>query len=290
MPTRTCASSALQAGNLDLIEYVPWQSMDAINADPKLKMDATDGPFMYLVFNGTQGPFKDARVRQAVCFAVKREDVAKAAFYGHASVLNGLPITSDSQFYDAKLAKYWSYDPDRAKQLLADAGLGGGFSCTLLSNITNGMHKSTAEVVQQNLAAIGINVQLALPEWANFVTLGNRGQYEFAVNGSTMDSNDPDGLTSRIDGSLSPSFARSAGLVIPELTKLLAAGRSELDMARRKAIYAQVQQVALEQVPACFLVLRSQAYAMQKNVQGFHDLPRQLTFYSGYTLEDAHLT
>jgi peptide/nickel transport system substrate-binding protein len=281
--------SALQAGNLDLIEYVPWQSMDAIGADPKLKMDSTDGPFMYLVFNGATGPFKDARVRQAVAFAVKREDVVKAAFYGHATTLDGLPITSDSPFYNAKLANYWSYDPERAKKLLADAGVGEGFSCTLLSNITNGMHKSTAEVVQQNLAAIGINVQLALPEWANFVTLANRGQYEIAVNGSTLDSNDPDGLTSLIDGSLSPSFARSTGLVIPELTKLLAAGRSELDLAKRKAIYDQVQQVALDQVPACFLVLRSQAYAMQKNVQGFHDLPRQLTFYSGYTLEDTYL-
>jgi peptide/nickel transport system substrate-binding protein len=282
--------SALQAGDLDLIEYVPWQSMDSIGADAKLKMDGTDGPFMYLVFNGAQGPFKDARVRQAVAFAIKREDVVKAAFYGHASVLNGLPITSDSPFYNAKLANYWSYDPDRAKKLLADAGVGSGFSCTLLSNITNGMHKSTAEVVQQNLAAIGINVQLTLPEWGNFVALGNRGQYEFAVNGSTLDNNDPDGLTSIIDGSLSPSFSRSTGLVVPELTKLLAAGRSELDLAKRKAIYDQVQQVALEQVPACFLVLRTQAYAMQQKVQGFHNLPRQLTFYSGYTLEDTYLT
>ena len=282
--------SALQAGNLDLIEYVPWQSMDAIGADPKLKMDSTDGPFMYLVFNGATGPFKDARVRQAVAFAVKREDVVKAAFYGHASTLNGLPITSDSPFYNDKLAHFWSYDPERAKKLLAEAGVGEGFSCTLLSNITNGMHKSTAEVVQQNLAAIGINVQLALPEWANFVALGNRGQYEFAVNGTTLDSNDPDGLTSLIDGSLSPSFARSTGLVVPELTRLLAAGRSELDLAKRKAVYDQVQQVALDQVPSCFLVLRTQAYAMQKNVQGFHDLPRQLTFYSGYTLEDTYLT
>ena len=47
---------------------------------------------MYLVFNGANGPFKDARVRQAVAFAIKREEVAKAAFYGHATVLGGMPI------------------------------------------------------------------------------------------------------------------------------------------------------------------------------------------------------
>ena len=282
--------SALQAGDLDMIEYVPWQSIDSIAANAKLKMDSTDGPFMYLTFNGATGPFKDARVRQAVSFAIKREDVAKAAFYGHASTLNGLPIPSNSPYYDEKLAHAWTHDLDRARQLLKDAGAGEGFSCTLLSNITNGMHKSTAEVVQQNLAEIGIQVQLALPDWANFLTLANRGQYEFAVNGTALDNNDPDALTSLLDGSLSPSFARSWGLPTPELTKLLAAGRSELDQEKRKVIYDQVQQVALDLVPACFLVLRTQAYAMQQNVKGFHNLPGQLTFYSGYTLEDAYLT
>jgi peptide/nickel transport system substrate-binding protein len=282
--------SALQAGDLDMIEYVPWQSIDAIAASAKLKMDSTDGPFMYVIFNGGNGPFQDARVRQAVAFAIKREDVAKAAFYGHASTLGGLPIPSTSSYYNAKLAQFWTYDPARAKQLLAEAGVGNGFSCTLLSNITNGMHKSTAEVMQQNLAAIGIQVQLALPDWANFLTLANRGQYEIAINGTTTDSNDPDSLTSLLDGSLPPSFTRSARLPTPDLTKLLAAGRSEFDQTKRKVIYDQVQQVALEQVPACFLVSRTQAYAMQQPVQGFQNLPGELTFYSGYALEDVFLT
>lgn len=282
--------SALQAGDMDMIEYVPWQSIDTIAAAaPKLKMDSTDGPFMYLVFNGASGPFTDARVRQAVAFAVKRDEVAKAAFYGHASTLGGMPIPPSSPFYNKDLANYWSYDPARARKLLAEAGVGGGFSCTLLSNITNGMHKSTAEVVQQNLGDIGIQVQLALPDWANYITLGNRGQYEFAVGGTASDSNDPDSLSSLIDGSMPTLYGRSYKLPTPEITSLLARGRAEFDQAKRKSIYDQVQKAALEAVPACFLVLRTQAYAMQQNVQGFHNLPGQLTFFSGYTLEDVSL-
>ncbi len=282
--------SALQAGDLDLIEYVPWQSIDTLDADPNVKLDKTDGPFMYLEFNGRSGPFKDKRVRQAVAIAIKREEVTKAAFFGHATTLGGMPLATNSPFYDEKLANGWTYDPARAKQLLSEAGLGGGFSCTLLSNVTNGMHKSTAEVVQQNLADIGIQVQLALPDWAGFVTLATRGQYEFAVNGTASDNDDPDGLSSVIDGSLSPAAARSTGMVIPELTKLLAQGRSEFDQAKRKQIYDQVQQVVLDEVPVCFLVSRTQAYGMRKNVEGFHNLPGQLTFYSGFTLEDTYLT
>lgn len=283
--------AALETGDVDLIEYVPWQSIDPLGKDPAVKLDSTFGPFMYILFNGrSASPFADPRVRRAVAFAVQRDDVRKAAFFGHASVAGGLPLASDSPFYNERLAQGWTYDPARAKQLLAEAGFGNGFSCTLLSNVTNGMHKSTAEVVQQNLAAIGIQAQLALPDWAGFVTRAARGQYDIAVNGTTSDSQDVDGFAAVIDGSLSPAAGRSANMNIPELTALLASGRAAFDQAKRRSIYDRIQQILLEQVPVCFLVKRTQAYAMRQNIQGFRNLPEQLTFYSGYTLEETYLT
>lgn len=283
--------AALQTGDVDLIEYVPWQSIDTLEKDPAIRMDSTFGPFMYILFNGRNGsPFADPRVRRAVAFAVQRDDVRKAAFFGHASVAGGLPLSTDSPFYDAKSAQGWTYDPAHAKQLLTEAGFANGFSCNLLSNVTNGMHQSTAEVVQQDLAAIGIQVQLALPDWAGFVTRASRGQYDIAINGTTSDSQDVDGFAAVLDGSLSPTAGRSANMPTPELTRLFAAGRAEFDTAKRKAIYDQVQTILLEQVPVCFLVKRTQAYAMRRNVQGFKNLPEQLTFYSGYSLEETYLT
>ncbi len=160
----------------------------------------------------------------------------------------------------------------------------------MLSNVTNGMHKSTAEVVQQDLAAIGIQAQLALPDWAGFVTRASRGQYDIAINGTTSDSQDVDGFAAVMDGSLSPTAGRSANMPTPDLTRLFAAGRAEFDTAKRKAIYDQVQAILLDQVPICFLVKRTQAYAMRRNVQGFKNLPEQLTFFSGYSLEETYMT
>jgi peptide/nickel transport system substrate-binding protein len=288
-PDENLRVAALQAGNVDLIEYVPWQSMTAIAANPKLSMQSTFGPFMYLTFNARSGPFKDPRVRQAVAFAVNREDIVKSAFYGRGAPLGGLPIPKGTAFYDATLADFWSYDPARAKKLLAEAGFANGFSATLLSTAQYGMHKITAEVVQQDLAAIGVNVRLNLPDWATRVALGNRGQFEFAVMGSAAESNDPDGLTPLIDGTLSPSYERSYDLAVPGLHKLLVAGRAEFDQAKRKAIYDQVQELVVKEAPIVGLCWRSQAYAMKKTVEGFHNLPGALTFYSGYTLEDTTL-
>ena len=281
--------AALQAGDVDLIEYVPWQSMGAIESDAKLTLQTTNGPFMGLSFNGAQGPFKNDLLRQAVAFAIKRDEIVKAAFYGRGAALEWLPIPPNSPYFRTDQERYWKYDPDRAKALLAKAGMPNGFSTTLLSTAQYGMHKSTAEVVQQNLAAVGIQVELNLPDWATRVNLGNKGQYEFCVQGTTMDNNDPDGLASLMDGELPPNNARSVGIRTPEIHALFAEGRAEFDEAKRKATYAKLEELAVVQCPMVGLAWRAQGYGMTKDVQGFTNLPSQLTFYSGLTLEETSI-
>ncbi len=277
--------AALQAGDVDLIEYVPWQSMQSIGANPNLRLDAVDGPFMCLLFNGSKAPLNDARVRRAIAHSIRREDIVKAAFFGQGSPLAHLPISDQSPFFNKDLADGWAYDPALAKKLLSDAGVGSGFTCRILSTSTYGMLKSTAEIVQQHLGEIGIQTELTLPDWSTRVQMGNRGQYDIAVHGTAADSNDPDALTSVIDGGLSPSMSRSANLPLPKIQALLQAGRSEFDPAKRKAIYHDLEAAALEEVPMVGLCWRKQGYAMGKQVSGFTNLPGQLTFFSGVTIE-----
>lgn len=277
--------AALQAGDVDLIEYVPWQAMPSIQGDQRLALQTTDGPFMYLTFNVRAKPFDDPRVRQAVAHAIKREDIVKAAFFGRGAPIEGLPIPPGTPFYDPTYAKGLAYDPAKAKSLLSAAGVGGGFACKLLSTAQYGMHKDSAAVVQQHLADVGIQAELVLPDWSTRVTLGNRGQYEMGIMGSAADSNDPDGLAPFLDGSLTPSYNRSYGFNDPKINALLAAGRAEFDPAKRHGIYAELQQRCLEQVPMVGLCFRSQGYGMSKAVTGFTNMPGALTFYSGTTFE-----
>lgn len=277
--------AALQSGDVDLIEYVPWNSMDAILADPRLKMQTIDGAFMYLVFNGARPPLDNPKVRKAVAHAIRRDELVKAAFSGRGSAMAHLPIPETSAYYNPEFKDGWAYDPALSKKLLAEAGVPDGFSCSMISTAQYGMHKDTAEVVREHLAAVGIKVELNLPDWASRVTAGNRGQYDIGVMGTALDNNDPDGLASLIDGSLAPSFARSINLKTDKITALLAAGRAEFDPAKRKAIYKEVEALAIEQVPIVGLTWRSQGYAMRKEVNGFVNLPGALTFYSGLTFE-----
>jgi peptide/nickel transport system substrate-binding protein len=277
--------AALQSGDVDMIEYVPWQSMAAVESDRRLKLETQYGPFMDVLFNGTKPPFDDPRVRRAVAHAVRREDIVQVAFFGRGKPLEGVPIVEGTPWYDPELARGWAYDPDRARQLLAAAGHPNGFQTTLLSTAQFGMHKDTAEIVQQHLARIGIRAELRLPDWSTRVNLGIRGQYDIAIHGVSADHNDPDGLTVVMDTSLSPAHGRSFGLKAPRTADLLARGRAEFDQAKRVAIYKDMQRAALEEVPLVGLAWRAQGFGMDRRVQGFVNLPGALSTSSGGMLE-----
>ncbi len=281
--------AALEAGNVDIIEYVPWQAMDQIESNGDLALDTTDGPFMYLIFNATQGPLADPKVRDAIGYAIKREDVMAAAFFNRGAALNGMPVPASSPFYNEGYSNHWSYDPEKAKTLLAEAGYADGFDATLLSTAQYGMHQDTAAVVQQYLQAVGINVELNLPDWATRVDLGNKGQYDMAVMGTAGQYNDPDALSDFMDGRLGDSFIRSYGFNDDALNALIDQGRSEIDPDRRKAIYDAWQKRALEVVPLVGINWRSQGYATQTAVEGFVNIPGFLTFYSGSMIEEAEV-
>lgn len=276
--------AALETGDVDMIEYVPWQNMAQVENNPELTLLETSGPNMIINFNVEQPPFNDPRVRLAVAYAVKREDVVLAAFYGRGKPLLGLPLDETSEVASEKTENLWSYDPEKAKALLEEAGVVGQ-TVKLLSSSTYSMHQNTALVVQQYLNAVGLNVELELPEWGARVAQGNKGQYQFAINGSGTVVNDPDGLTAMV-GSGPATYKRSFGYSNSKLDFLLTEGRHELDVARRKAKYEEVAAMVKEDVPLISLTRRTQGYGLRNNVHGFTSLVGSSNGYSGFGLEN----
>ncbi|HLJ58207.1 MAG TPA: ABC transporter substrate-binding protein [bacterium] len=276
--------AALESGSVDMIEYVPWQAITQIQSNPQFGYQGTDGPFMYLVFNVTQAPFNDVRVRHAIGYAIDRDAIIKTAFFGRGGTIYGLPIAKGNLAYDPAFDHYYTYDPAKAKQLLAEAGFPNGFTATLLSTAQYGMHKDTAQVVQQNLNAIGEHVTLSLPDWPTRVATGNEGRYQFAVMGTVGDYSDPDFLSLFLHSG--PTYyAYAAGYNNATMDVLLEQGRAAMDPAKRKSLYAQVQRTALADAPYIFLTYREQGYAYRKGLEGFRLMPGFLAFYSAYEME-----
>lgn len=279
--------AALQSGDMDMIEYVPWSGMAAVEANPRLTLATQMGPFMDILFNGTRPPFDNPLVRRAVAHAVKREDIVRVAFSGRGKVLEGMPISEGTPWFDPELARGHAYDPERSKALLAQAGHPNGFATTLLAASQFAMHKDSAEISQQYLAAIGIRAELQLVDWSTRVSRGIRGQYDLAVHGVSSEFNDPDGLSVVMDTSLSPAHGRSFGVRAPRTTELLAKGRQEFDQTKRVEIYRDMQRAALEEVPLVGLAWREQGYGFDRRITGFANLPAALSTASGALLEFA---
>lgn len=279
-------AAAVQAGDVDIIQTAPWQFLQAMEARPELRLAAQNGAFFALTFNTQAGPFADARLRQAICFAVDREEIVRAVCYGYGKAMTGMPIPEGTVYGESAAGRQFGYDPERARQLMAAAGHPNGFEATLLCSSTSAGHQPTAEIVQQQLRRIGIRVNLSLVDFAKRVQMGNLGQYEFAVHGLLGQMNDPDGVSQYI-GAGPPSHVRSFGFRSDRIEALLQQGRQELDEARRVQIYDELQREAGREAPICPLAWRSQVYAMQRSVRNFENLPGFLSAYSPVTLAEV---
>ncbi|WP_439495361.1 ABC transporter substrate-binding protein [Bosea sp. (in: a-proteobacteria)] len=279
--------AALNAGDVDIIDYVPFQSMKSIAEAPGLSLQSPLGLYMYIVFNLKQGPFTDPKVRRAVAHALKRDDVVKAAFFGQGRVLDGVPIP-EGPYQVKELEHLWPYDPDRAKSLLKEAGA-QNLQATLLATSTYGFHKDIAEIMQQQLAAVGMQIKLALPEWGVRVNQGNEGRYHFAINGGSPDLGDPDDLTA-LFGSGSDSYRRSFGLFDSNLDTLLKSGRYEPDQAKRVQIYAELQRAVQESTPVTFINYRLQGWGVRSRVKDFKALPNQMLSQTGMEFDKVYVS
>ncbi|MDB6454111.1 ABC transporter substrate-binding protein [Falsirhodobacter sp. 20TX0035] len=281
--------SALEAGDVDVIEYLPWTQFETVEASDDLNISTTSGPFMFLLFNvAKEGPLQDPRVRQAIGYAIERQDVVDAAFAGRGAPLYGLPNPQGSTIPLSDPNAEYRYDMEKAQALLAEAGYPDGFECRLLATATYGMHQDTASVVQAYLAMIGINVTLDLPDWGSRVTMGTNGQYDIAVHGASGTFNDPDALFSMLS-SANPSYLQSYGFKSDRIDGLLTQGRVETDPEKRKAIYQQLYTAYYEEAPQIPLNWRTQAFGMSANVSGFQTLPGFLNGSSGFVLDEAKL-
>ena len=287
-PDEDTRMSAVRGGDAHIADYVPWKHMSSVESDPNLKLETgQNSAFMCVMYNVRHEPFNDPRVRMALSFAYDRKAIIDAVFFGRAIQMTGGVIPPQSWAYNQDLEGTYIYDPERAKQLLAEAGYGQGFSVTLLSTSQYGMHQSTAEVVQNNLQAIGIDCKLELYDWQTVVQKHTKGEYQFRIHGLALEILDPDALTNFFQSG-SP-FSKSTGFSDEEIDRLLQEGRSQQNQEARRQIYNQLERRVLELAPWSFLVYRQDGEALRKEVQGYKHLPGGLGFISGVMLQQTWL-
>ncbi|MFT8343329.1 MAG: ABC transporter substrate-binding protein [Clostridium beijerinckii] len=284
----TTRVNSLRSGEFDIVDYVSSKNVISLESEENVEVQNSIAPIMLLQFNCKEGPLSDPRVRQAISYAIDRDGVINAAFMGRGKAIYGFPTLVGQNGYDGKYDNYFSYNLDKAKQLLAEAGYPNGFSTKLLATSTYEMHKQTALVVQDSLKKIGIEVEVELPDWSTRIERSNKGDYGILVSGTTGNIVDMDWCTNYfLSGE--PRMNSSAWFADAKIDELLEKGRTTLDPDERAKIYDQFRERALELSPFVFINYREQSFAISKAVHEFKNLDGILTYYSGSTLENTYV-
>lgn len=284
-PDSSARTNALLAGDVDVIDFVGWEDFGRVEADANLTLDAVPGPFIYTMFNHENAPFNDVKVRQAIAHAINRDNIVAVSFYGHATPLNGIPMSPNNDRYDPAMGELWSFDPDKARALLAEAGVAEGLKIKLLTSSTYAFFRDAALSIQADLKAVGIEAELDAPDWATYTSQKAAGGYDLAIGGGAPSVSGPVYLQSYSVGAPASSFG-SFGYDASAIVAHIQDGEALADAAAARAEYLKATALIGEDVPFLPLAQRSQAFAYKKSVEGFKNVEGFLSLSgTGYTLE-----
>ncbi len=262
----TSRSTALLTGQVHLMPDVPVQDVDSLRAAPGVEVRSVSGTFWeYIGLNTRRPPLDDARVRQAVAWAIDRELLNRLVKFGHATVLSGGHIPPN-HWARAEFELYPRRDIERARGLLADAGLPEGFDATLKVGSSFPYQVLAAEAIKQMVAEAGIRVHLRSLESSVFFDALARGDFDMTVVG-WVGLVDPDEWTWNLFHS--EGKWNQQGYANPVLDGLLDEGRRTPGREDRRDLYARAQRIIADDAPMVFLYVNDQIAAMRRDVRGF---------------------
>ena len=277
-PEPSVMNMALQTGDADVVNPFPAAFAQQIKANPDMTLSTTDGSAVFWVsLNTKMEPLDDVRVRQALNYATDREGIVKAFMQGFATPANS-PLAPVTPGYDKSLAPY-SYDVEKAKQLLKEAGYPDGFS---MSTIVQEQESRIGELLQAMWAKAGVKLEVRKMEggvWSKAAFLDPAGKEKDTI-GSSIAS-----WSSGVNGadlqfrplyyskSASPAGANLGFFSDPKLDELIDKAASTLDEKARNAIYVDAQKLVNEQAPHVLLFTKQDLFATRAGVKGTWVIP-----------------
>jgi len=221
------------------------------------------GAYWYIGLNTEEPPFDDVRVRQAISYAINRDNLAMAGAFGNAQPTQD-PIPSSSN-WDFAYTPY-EQDLDQARALLAEAGYADGFEMEIMPTTQYEESVRMAQVIQANLGQLGITTNINTLEWAEWLETQGRGEYDTYVcswNGLV----DPDDFF--YAQHKTGEVFNFTGYSNPTVDELLDEGRTTQDADARREIYAEINRAIVDDAPYIYIYNPLNINAYRLNVQGY---------------------
>jgi len=273
----------LKSGEVDVISAVPPSQVSALKANSAVDLKLFPSWALDLVFFNEKLPqFKDRHVRRAIAYALDVPAIAKATTFGTAEP--GKSFFPPSLQYYADVPTL-DYSVRAAKAEMAKSGFSKGFSTELLISSGNSAWSEAAQIIQQELKVIGIDVSIKSLDSAAYTTAFEAFNYQMMINGATNDISDPDEMASfQVDVENGGSHSFWTDYNDPKAIALVRAAEKEFDSAKRAELYKQIQAIVAQDAPFIPLDYTPNIYAWNPQLNGFAVNPG-----GAYRLEDVWL-
>nr|SIP63289.1 Oligopeptide ABC transporter, periplasmic oligopeptide-binding protein OppA (TC 3.A.1.5.1) [uncultured bacterium] len=257
---KTTAPQALMSGQVDFAE------VDA-SALPMLEMvpDVVVSPvptsgFSHLVMNLEKAPFDDVRVRQAINYAINRDNIVNVIYEGEAEANSN--ICAKTRYGYSEDQFQYTYDPEKAKELLAEAGLADG--ADLGTILCAEKYSNLATVLQADLAAVGLSAEIEVKEFNAFIGQLTSGDFTLCALEMTLE-----GDTQMLEYALTTPFigmANNARYSDEDMDALFEQARVESDNDARLALFDQILTKAQDEAVYAIICNPQILYAYNKNL------------------------
>jgi peptide/nickel transport system substrate-binding protein len=260
----------LQSGEADIITFVPWNRLAEIESDSSLKVLTPNSTEMRTFeLNCVEGPTADVRVRRAIAMAINKEAIVKTVLAGYGTPADSFMSSAVTYYKAPNIPKY---DVEAAKALLAEAGYPDGFSSTITMVSGNTIYEQMATMVQEQLAAVGISVNIEQLEAGTHNSLRRDLKLKMFFGGWTNDIPDPSQQAGYYCV-LSMANSVHTGWQNTRAEELATGAAVEMDPAKRAEMYAELQQIYADDSPTVPIYYSPFAVAMKQNISGFAQTP-----------------
>jgi peptide/nickel transport system substrate-binding protein len=279
IPDNTARVAALSGNQLSGADGLTPDDVPTVEESENLKVDERPPLTIgYLAMNTQKEPFDDPLVRQAVTHAINVPAIIDA-FYGAQGDIASAAMAPTVPYFNDQLEPY-PYDPDRARQLLAEAGMPDGFDTDLwyLSVPRPYMPdgRGIAQAMQQDLEEVGINVELVTREFGTYLEETGRGEHSMAQLGWTGDNGDPDNFLNVLLSSAAATEQNAQNIAYyknPQVDELLNTGQTSIDDAERERVYLEAQQIIYDDAPWLPIAYTTPPVGLQRQVEGYQPSP-----------------
>lgn len=273
IPDDTSRLMALQSGDVDAVNRVLTSQSSTITEGSGVSLITVDNQLqMYnIILNCSSGPLSNVKVRQAMSYAFNRQAALQAILFGYGSVADGLFPEGFSVYSAPQSGEEWTYDMEKAKSLMAEAGYPDGFDMTIIL-MENQMYSDVAEFAQSAWNNLGINVNIATSDSATFFVKLNAGEYDaYSIANSGYDYTS---VFKTYDNRLTYAQGGNSQFYHDDsFYDLLDQMYTELDSDKAIEISGQIQSVLRDEVPVINVMNGSILFACDSDLTGYYLSP-----------------